>query len=90
MDNTSGVEGRRFPHGLTQHNNVTTHNSALSVCDPCLSSIKGKSFGDHLAVQFVINMHKHDCIRRKITHRKYHGINIQKMSGGFIVNSIPE
>ena len=33
-----------------------------SVFDPCLSSNRGKSFGDHLAVQFIINMDKSGCI----------------------------
>ena len=46
-----------------------------SVFDPCLSSNKGKSFGDHLAVQFNFNMDKSDCIQRNIRYRKYRGIN---------------
>ena len=46
-----------------------------SVSDPYLSSKKGKSFGDHLAVQFIINMDKPDCIQRKI---KYRDINIKE------------
>ena len=32
----------------------------------------------HLAVQFVINIVKPDWIRRKITYRKYRGINVQE------------
>ena len=51
-----------------------------SVFDSCLSSNKGKSFGDHLAVQFIINMDKLDCIQRKIRYRKYHNINIKEFS----------
>ena len=49
-----------------------------SVFDPCIRSNKGKSFGDHLAVQFIINMDKIDCIQRKIRYRKYRGINIEE------------
>jgi len=49
-----------------------------SVFDPCLSSNKGKSFSDNLAVQFIINMDKPDYIQRKIRYRKYRGINIKE------------
>ena len=48
-----------------------------SVIYPCLSSNKGKTFGDHLAVKFIINMDGSDCIQRKIKYRKYGGINIK-------------
>ena len=50
-----------------------------SVFDPCLSSNKDKPFGDQLAVQFIINMDKPDCIQRKIRYRKYRGINIKDL-----------
>jgi len=49
-----------------------------SVFDPYLSGNKGKSFGDHLAVQFIINMDKPDCIQRKIRYRTNRGINIKE------------
>jgi len=48
----------------------------LTLCGPCFSSNKGKSFGDHMAVQFVVNIDKPNCIRIKITH-KYRCINIK-------------
>ena len=49
-----------------------------SVFDPCLSNNKGKTFGDHLAVEFIINMKNPNCILRKIRYRKYHGIDIKE------------
>jgi len=61
-----------------------------SVFDPCLSSNKGKSFDDHLAVQFIINMDKTDCIQRKIRYRKYRGINIKEFIEDLHVVSKPE
>jgi len=51
---------------------------APSECGPCLSNNKGKSFGDHLAVQIIINMDNSNCIRRKITYRKYRCLNIKE------------
>ena len=43
------------------------------VFDPCPSSSKGKSFGDHLAVQFFINKGKHIKTNQieKISWHKY-------------------
>ena len=49
-----------------------------SVFDPCLGSNKGKSFGDHLVVKFIINMDKSDCIQRNIRYKKYRDINIKE------------
>ena len=49
-----------------------------SVFDPYLSGNKGKSLGKHVAVQFIINIDKPDCIQRKIRYRKYRGINIKE------------
>jgi len=46
--------------------------------NPCLSSNKGKCFGDHMSVQFVINMDKLNGIRRKVTYTKYHRMNIKE------------
>jgi len=51
---------------------------APSVFDPCLSSNTVKSFSHHLAVLFIINMDKPDSIRRKITYRIYHALNIKE------------
>ena len=48
-----------------------------SAFDSCLSSNKGKSFSDHLAIHFITNSDKPDCIQRKIRYRKYRGINIK-------------
>ena len=45
---------------------------APSVFDPCLSSDKGKSFGDHLAVQFV-------WYHMKFTYRRFCGINVKEI-----------
>ena len=53
---------------------------APPVCDPCLSVNRSKSFGEHLAVQFVINMDKPGYMCRKIAHRKFRGINIKHLS----------
>jgi hypothetical protein len=55
----------------------------------CLSSNKVKSFGDHLAIQFIINMDKTDYIQRKITYRKYLGIDIKEFIED-LLSSTPE
>ena len=50
---------------------------ASSVFDFCVSSNEGKSFGDDVAVQFVINM---DNQRRNITYRKYRILYIKEFT----------
>ena len=43
-----------------------------------LKQYEDKSFGYDLALHLVINMNEADCIERKITYRKYNGINIEE------------
>jgi len=50
---------------------------APSVFDHCFIRNKGKPFGEHLTVQFIIDMEKSDCIGRKIRCRKYRGLYIK-------------
>jgi len=65
----------RFGHLLR----IESHHSGnSSVFDPCFNSNKGKSFSDHLAVHFIINRDKPDCIQRRIRYRKYRGKNIKE------------
>ena len=77
MNNKYNVENILSTVQLT---NVISRESSPfivpSIFDPCVSINKGKSFGDHLAVEFIINMGKTDCIQRKNRYIKYGGINI--------------
>ena len=80
MDIKPDVEALRFcSRGILYSCGLTQHiNSAIMVgtpvSGPCLSSYNGKSFGVHLAAHYIINMHKHAYIRRKIAYRKYRGM----------------
>ena len=72
-----------FPFTVINEIAIISRESGLiivgtpSVFDYWLSSNKGTSFGDHLAVQFIINIDKPDCIQGKIIYRKYRDMNIK-------------
>ena len=52
---------------------------------------KSESSGDHLAVQFIINMDKPSYVQKRETYCKYHDINISELSNmlsGTMLNHI--
>ena len=66
---TQHINGATHKGGHTLDLVISRELSSIIVgfpygCDPCLSSNKGKSLGDHLAAQFFINMNKPNCIQR--------------------------
>ena len=58
-----GCIGILYKSVMLSKSETRLHHSRIIVCNPRLISNKGKSFSDHPAVQFVINMDKPDCIQ---------------------------